>query len=134
MKKIISFTLVLTILSLFSCNKKKNNVAPETATATEATETPIEVQYRVTAASGHFNVEYTFLDDGVVTTKTVLVNKINFTYSFTWATNKNLLIKASNETPSGKDVLVEIYVNGVLFKSGNANAPGAIAIAEGIYK
>ena len=134
MKKIIAFSLILTIFSLFSCNKKNNNVAPETTTTTEATDAPINIQYRVTAASSNFNVEYTYLDDDKVTTKTISVKKMNFTYSFGWTTNKTLSIKASNESPSGKEVLVEIYVNGELFKSGLANTPGGVAHAEGIYK
>ncbi len=133
MKKLIAFTLVLTALSLISC-KKKNNVAPETTSTTEVVDKPINVQYRVTAASSNFNVEYTYLDGDVVTTKTVLVKKLNFTYSFGWTTNKTLSIKASNESPSGKEVLVEIYVDGVLFKSGLANTPGGVAHADGIYK
>jgi len=134
MKKLIAFSLVLTIISLFSCNKKNNTVAPEANTSTAATDQPINVQYRVTSASGNFNVTYTCLDeDDNVVTKTLSVKKINFTYSFGWTTNKVLGIKASNESPSSKEVLVEIYVNGTLFKSASANAPGAVAIAEGIY-
>jgi hypothetical protein len=133
MKKIIAFSLILTILSLFSCNKKNNNVAPANNTPAGTTDSPINIQYRVTAASGNFNVTYTCLEDDKVVTKTMSVKKINFTYSFGWTTNKTLGIKASNESPSAKEVLVEIYVNGNLFKSASANTPGGVAIAEGIY-
>lgn len=133
MKKLIAFTLILTALSLISCKKKNNAAAPATTT-TETASAPINVQYRVTAASGNFNVEHVYLDGDVVKTKVVLVKKTNYTFSFGWTTNQNLKIEASNESPSGKEVLVEIYVNGVLFKSGLANTPGGVAVAEGVYK
>ncbi len=134
MKKIITLALILTSIAFVSCQKKTVEPAAPTSTANAPVENAIKVQYRVSSASGHFNVEYTALEDGETKTFSKDVDKINFTYSFDWTTNKNLSIKASNITPSSKALLVEIYVNGVLFKSAEANAPGTIAIAEGVYK
>ncbi len=133
MKKITTLALILTIFSFSSCQKKAVEPVAPVTTTTPITEESINVQYRVTSASGNFIVEYTSLEDNKVETTTVEVKKIAFAYSFYWTKKQNLSIKAYNVTPSGKEVLVEIYVNGVFFKSGLANAPGAIAAAEGVY-
>lgn len=134
MKKLTAaLALILTVLSFFSCEKK--SVQP-TTTTTNPTSTPkesINVQYRVTSASGNFNVEYVSFEDEEIKTTSADVKKMTFTYSFTWTTKQNLSIKAYNASPSSKELLVEIYVDGVLFKSGSANAPGAVAVAEGVY-
>lgn len=133
MKKITTLVLILTIISFTSCKKKAVEPVTPVTTTTPITEESINVQYRVSSASGNFMVEYTSLEDNKVVTTTVEVKKIAFAYSFYWTKKQNLKVKAYNVTPSGKEVLVEIYVNGVLFKSGAANAPGATAIAEGVY-
>lgn len=132
MKKIFNLALVLVTIVFVSCEKR---TASPTSSPSSTTTTPaaIQIEYRVSSESGQINVEYTALEDGVVSTFSKEINRINFSFSFDWVAGKNLSIKASNSTPSGKEVLVEIYVNNVLFKSGLANAPGTIAIAEGIY-
>lgn len=134
MKKITTLALILTFFSFTSCQKK--NAEPVPAPSTTETVIPdetIDVQYRVTSASGSFKVEYTALENDVVTVFTKDVGQSNFTYSFNWVENKNLTIKASNSTPSTKRILVEIYVNGKLFKSAQTNTSGGIALAEGVY-
>ena len=133
MKKITSLALILTVLSFASCKKKTPEPIAPVTTTTPITEESINVQYRVSGASGNFKVEYRSLEDNKVVTTTVEVKKIAFAYSFYWTKKQNLSVKAYNVSPSGKEVLVEIYVNGVLFKSGAANAPGGIATAEGVY-
>jgi hypothetical protein len=136
MKNIITLALLLTILSFGSCKKK--TTAPEsTTTATTTTPTAetktINVQYRVSASSGQMTVEYTFNDAGEVKTIKSNVNRLTFSYSFEWSKGQKLSLSAYNTVASGKEVLVEIYVDGVLFKSGSANAPNAVAAAEGVY-
>ena len=133
MKKIITLTLILTTIAFSSCKKKTTAPESTTTTSTPVNNNAIKVQYRVTAASGQMNVEYTSVEDGVITTTKTQLNRITFSYSFEWTTKQKLSISASNTTPSGKEVTVEIYVDGVLFKSGEANSPGAVASAEGIY-
>ncbi|HWY11464.1 MAG TPA: hypothetical protein VN026_09070 [Bacteroidia bacterium] len=133
MKKITTLALVLTIISFSSCKKKTPDPVAPITTTTPITDESINVQYRVSSESGNFKVEYVSLEDNKVVTTDVEVKKIAFAYSFYWTKKQNLSIKAYNVTPSGKEVLVEIYVNGVLFQSGSANAPGATAIAEGVY-
>ncbi len=133
MKKITTLALILTIISFSSCKKKAVEPVAPVTTTTPITEESINVQYRVSSESGNFKVEYISLEDNKVVTTSVEVKKIAFAYSFYWTKKQNLSIKAYNVTPSGKEVLVEIYVNGVFFKSGSANAPGATAVAEGVY-
>jgi hypothetical protein len=135
MKKIITLTFLIAILSLTSCKKKASEPSP-TATSSNELVVPdesISVQYRVTSASGHFNVEYTALDGNTITVFKDEISKSTFTYSFYWVKDKNLRIKAYNITPSTKKIIVEIYVNGVLFKSGSANQMDQVALAEGVY-
>ncbi|MBK7668122.1 MAG: hypothetical protein IPJ32_12760 [Sphingobacteriaceae bacterium] len=131
MKKIITLSLLLTILFFTSCKKKSTEPIPSTATTVASED--IKVQYRVTSASGHFNVEYVSFEDDKITTTKKDVGSITFTYSFYWVPKQKLSISAINSTPSNKEIKVEIYVNGVLFKSGEAKAVGAVALAEGVY-
>ena len=128
MKKFITIALVLTSIAFVSCKKET------IPTPVSVTPYAINVEYRVFGETGHLNVEYTTVDNGVVTTPSMTVDRNTFTYNFDWTSHQTLKIKASNATPSGKEVRVEIYVNGVLFQSGIANAPNASAIAQGIYQ
>jgi hypothetical protein len=134
MKNIITLALLLSLVSFSSCSKKKN-VAPETTTTTTNTtdNTKINVQYRVSSSSGQIKVQYTTVEDGVIKTNEAEVNRYTFSYSFDWTTKQKLSVSAYNSNPSNKEVVVEIYVNGELFKSGKANAAGAVASAEGVY-
>ena len=131
MKKIITLSLLVTILSFTSC--KKNSTEPAPSASAPAASEDIKVQYRVTSASGHFNVEYVSLEGDQITTTKKDIGNITFTYSFYWVPKQKLSIRAINSTPSDKEIKVEIYVNGVLFKSGEAKAIGAVALAEGVY-
>jgi hypothetical protein len=125
MKKFIAFSIVLTAIFFASC-KKETLPSPSPVTPR-----PINIEYRVFGETGHLAISYTAFDNGTVTHPSMQVDRTNFSYSFNWTTNEPLSVSASNATPSGKEVRVEIYVDGVLFKSGLANAPNATATAEG---
>lgn len=132
MKNIITIALLLTIMSFGSCKKKAT--APESATTTAAPEDKtIKVQYRVSAPSGQMSVKYTFNEGGVVKTTKTTVNRLTYSFSFEWSKGEMLSLHASNVVASTKAVTVEIYVNGVLFKSGTTDEEGGVASAEGIY-
>ena len=133
MKKIILLALILTVLSFASCKKESAEPVAPVTTSTPITTESINVQYRVSSASANFYVEYTSIEDNKEVSTTIEIKKIAFAYSFYGNRKQKLSVKAYNVTPSGKEVLVDIYVNGVLFKSGSANSPGGIAIAEGVY-
>lgn len=132
MKNIITFALLLTIVS-FGSSCKKKNAAPETTTVSAPEDKTIKVQYRVSAPSGQMDVKYTFNEGGIVKTVAQTVNRLTYSFSFEWSKGEKLSLHASNTTPSVKAVTVEIYVNGVLFKSGQTDDEGGIASAEGIY-
>jgi hypothetical protein len=134
MKNIITLALLLTVITFGSCSKKKN-VAPETTTSTSTTTTDnkINVQYRVTSTTGQINVEYTTVVDGTVTTVKTQVSRYTFSYTFDWTKGQKLSVSAYNSTPANKEVVVEIYVNGELFKSGKADLAGTVASAEGVF-
>jgi hypothetical protein len=135
MKKITIIALILTIISFSSCKKKTTEPAPApSSTEVVIPDEAIDVQYRVTSASGNFKVEYTALENDIITVFNKDVSKANFTYSFNWVEGKTLSIKASNTTPSTKKLIVEIYVNGALFKSGQTTTMDVAAFAEGVYK
>lgn len=129
MKKYISIAVLLVSVAFVSC-RKETVTGPLVAPAP----TTINVEYRVFCESGHMNVEYTMNDNGVVTQPSVQIDRTNFSQSFNWTTGQTLSIKASNSIPSAKQVIVEIYVNGTLFKSGQAGSPNEEAIASGIYQ
>ncbi len=133
MKKTITLALILTILSFSSCKKETAEPVAPITTTTPITHETIDVQYRVSSASGSFYVEYSSLVDNKMVTTKVEVKKIAFAYSFYVDKREKLSVKAYNVTPSGKEVLVDIYVNDKLFRSGSANSPGGIATAEGVY-
>jgi hypothetical protein len=130
MKKFLSITLILTTFAFVSC-RKETVVGPVVYPAPVS----INVEYRAYAESGHITLEYTSPDgNSASVTTNSQVDRTTFSYAFNWTSRQNLSIKASNSISSGKEVRVEIYVNGQLFKSGEANAPGATATAEGIYQ
>lgn len=135
MKKISILAFILTIVSFSSCKKKSAEPTPApTNENIVIQDEDIDVQYRVTSASGSFKLEYTAVENNEVKVFTSTVDKFNFTHSFNWQEGKNLKIKATNFVPSAKKLVVEIYVNGVLFKSGLSNTVDGIALAEGVYK
>ncbi|HET6990390.1 MAG TPA: hypothetical protein VFJ43_03660 [Bacteroidia bacterium] len=129
MKKFISSAIVLTSLAFVSCRKETTpgpviNPAPHS----------INVEYRAYDESGHINLQYTLPTASGSTTTQMQVDRTTYSYAFTWTSGQTLSVKASNVNPSGKEVSVEIYVNGQLFKSGQADAPNASAAASGIYQ
>ncbi len=128
MKKFINLALILTTIAFVSCTKETIS-GPIVNSAPVA----ITVEYRVFSESGHVNVQYTSFDNGAVTTTSVLVDRTNFSYAFNWTSGQTLSVGAKNEMPSAKNVHVEIYVNGVLFKSAETSQPNTTAKAEGIY-
>ncbi len=127
MKKFLTLAVVLTSFVLVSCKKEAAPLPVVTVP------TDINVEYRVYGESGHLNIQYTMPDNGQITNPSMLVDRTNYSVAFNWKSGQELSISASNATPSGKEVKVEIYVNGTLYKTGLANSPNAIATATGRY-
>lgn len=128
MKKFLAIAVVLSTLVLVSCNKETTP-----GPVVSASPTDINVEYRVYGESGHLNIQYIMSENGQVSNPTMLVDRTNYSISFNWKSGQELSVSASNATPSGKEVKVEIYVNGTLFKTGLANTPNTVATAAGRY-
>ena len=126
MKNFIASVLVLSTFAFASC--KKTEVAP-----TPRTSAQINVEYRVQSESGHFTVDYVAPQGNQLVEKQYQIDRTNYSYSFTYTNGNDFKIKAFNSVPSQRDVQVTILINGVVFKFAEANAPGAEAVAEGIY-
>ncbi|GAB4143743.1 MAG: hypothetical protein Fur0041_18820 [Bacteroidia bacterium] len=116
---------VLFAFTLISCEKEEITSGPASDI--------IHVTYKVTAQSGASTVSYLAPVNGVTQTTTIDYNRVVFEHSFDWTKGQNLRVEAHNTIPSNKEVIAEIYVNGVLFKQSIVAAPGAHAIAEGKY-
>ena len=127
MKNLIATVLVLTTVIFTSCSKE------ETAAPVSATTCQVNVEYTVESQSGHFVVEYNVLEGNTMVTKQYQIDRTNNSLTFTCSNGQDLKVKAYNTLPSGKEIKVTILVNGVIFKTGEANAPGAVAVAEGRY-
>ncbi len=126
MKKLFAIALVLTATAFVSCTK-------EEVAAPYAPVRTVTVEYRIFAQSGHVTLEYLEPENGILVSKQGQFDRLNSTITFQHNSGNTFSVKAWNTVSSGKEVQAEIYVDGVLFKTGSANAPGAIAIAEGKY-
>lgn len=129
MKRIFPFLLLFLSLAFVACEKQELP-APNTNNTT----VPVSVEYRITAVSGHMNIQYQAPDaNGNMETKINTIDRTNFSFKFDMTPGKSLKVSASNAIPSGDEVHAAIYVNGQLFREGFANAPGTTAVAEGQY-
>jgi hypothetical protein len=126
MKKLFAIALVLTAVTFVSCAK-------EEVPAPYAPVRTVTVEYRIFAQSGHVSLDYLEPENGVLVAKQAQLDRLNTTITFQHNSGNTFSVKAWNTISSGKEVKAEIYIDGVLFKTGSANAPGAVAIAEGKY-
>ena len=128
MKNLFVSALVSGVILFTSCSKKDEVTAP-----VNAANYSINVEYQVESVSGHFVVAYNVPVGNTMVEKQYQVDRTNYSYTFSCTNGQLLKIKAYNSTPSGKEVKVTILVNGVIFKTAEANAPGTTAFAEGSY-
>lgn len=134
MKNLFILSLSIVTLSMASC--KKEEVKPvttpsSTTTVVPATQRDITVKYVVYAVSGDFKMRALVPVNGKLTEEIYTINRLQQEVEFDFKSGNKFMVEAVNSTPSVDEVIVEIYVDGKLFKSASANAPGAIAHAEG---
>lgn len=120
--------LVFTLL-FASCGK--DEVSPSTPGNTTST---VHVEYRVSAQSGNMTIYQLVPVQGATIEEKVEMNRTTYSYEFDVYSGTQVRLMATNTVPSSDEVIVEIYVNGVLLTSASANAPGADALAEGIAR
>lgn len=128
MKNAPYIAFILTGFALTSCQKEETPVVQNPGTVSQR---DISVSYHIYAASAKFNATIIYPNGDQLETTTYTGTKMDQTISFDWKSGNKFSIEASNTTPSSDEIIVEILIDGILFKSGNANAPGAIAKAEG---
>ncbi|MFZ5553016.1 MAG: hypothetical protein ACOZCO_07865 [Bacteroidota bacterium] len=130
MKNFLYSALILMAVAFTSCQKEEAPVVPATGSST-ATPREITLDYHIYAASGKYNATLIAPNGDHFEITPISGNRIDQTFSFQSTSGNFFSVEASNSTPSSDEIVVEILVDGVLFKSGSANAPGAVAKAEG---
>jgi hypothetical protein len=127
--KTIFRILPLVFAAVFSsCTKE------EVTPTTPGNASMVHVEYRVHAVSGHMTVNQLIPSQGVLAEEKIEINRSEYTYEFDVLQGTLVRVTGTNSNPGPDEVIAEIYVNDVLLTSGSANAPGAIAKAEGIAR
>ncbi len=130
MKKIIVCVAVLTSVLAVSC-KKGDEAKPTTTPAAPVT---IDVEYRISSASGQVGVDYVAPDaNGVLETKHIDVNRTSQTISFNHRSGYLFSVTAYNQTPSHDVVQVQLFVNGEMKAEASTTTPGQSAVAKGNF-
>ena len=131
MKKTLFALSVITTFVFTSCQKEAVNPGNTNATAPHT----ISVEYRVHNETANVTLEMLAPKSGInsLQTQTVTVNHNDYSLTFSTPNNTFLSLKAWNTNPSTKDITVEIYVNGNLFKSGTLDHTTASASVSGTY-
>ena len=128
MKKTALF-LALSVLFLASCTKEKKNPSNNNGSSTQR---DINVEYRITSASGDLTVDYTAPNtSGVMITNNTVVNKTYVTIPFSAKSQNVFTINAKNANMSFQSITVDIYVDGQLFQSGSLDHATLTASASG---
>jgi len=128
MKNTLYLSLFLVSFVFTSCQKEETPVVQNPATVSQR---DITIDYHIYAASGSFKTTYLFPNGDKMELTSLNGNRIDQTITFNWKSGNTFSLEAANASPSSDEVVVEIFVDGVLFKSATANAPGAVAKAEG---
>jgi hypothetical protein len=130
MNKIFRILPFFAVLLFASCTKEE--ITPTAPVAP----TNVHVEYRVYAASALADV-YAMLPvagSSTLVEEHTSINRMNYSLKFDVAVNTEVSVSAKNTNPGPEEVIVEIYVNDQLVKSGSANGPGQIATATVIAK
>lgn len=128
------FFSILAISSIFmmtSCEKEVtpvNNTNPVGSTTIRE----VKVDYAIHSTTGQVEVlAYVLNEDGELVEKSFEVNRLSETITFYCKSGQLLSVKARNINPSHDEVLVSIFIDGNLFRSGSANAAMSWAVASG---
>jgi hypothetical protein len=125
-----TFRILPLVIAVVFASCTKEEVTP----STPGTPSMVHVEYRVHAVSGHMTVNQLIPSQGVLAEEKIEVNRQDYSYEFDVLQGTLVRVTGTNSTPGSDEVIAEIYVNDVLLTSGTANAPTAIAKAEGIAR
>lgn len=130
-KLFFALTILTALTFMTSCEKEVapvNNSNPVGSTTVRE----IKVDYAIQSTTGQVEVlAYVLNEDGELVEKSFEVNRLSETITFYCKSGQLLSVKARNINPSHDEVLVSVFVDGVLFRSGSANSAMTWAVASG---
>jgi hypothetical protein len=127
MKK-LAIVLAFTSLLFASCTKKESPVSSSTTCVDRA----ISVEYRITSVSANVSIDYIApTTNGSLAMQSGIINKTYSVIQFNSRSNNFFSIAAKNVNVSTQDITVDIYVDGILFKSGSLDHTTMTAAASG---
>ena len=128
MKKAVLFFGSISII--FASCTKQPVLNPATGTSSQH---DVNIEYRITDQSGSVSIEYIAPVTGTTSLalKSEIVNKTYATISFTAKNFNTYSISAKNVDVNAQDITDDIYVDGVLFKSGSLDHTTLTASASG---
>lgn len=124
---------VLALAFLASC--KKNEVAQADNNSGNGA-TParnISVEYRITFMSPSITVNYKDYQSGTSVVTTEDITHSVYTHPFTTTSGQELFISAQNTMMSGDQIIVEVFVDGTLWKTATADFGHPTATVQAIY-
>jgi hypothetical protein len=125
--------IVLAFTSFFFASCTKNQSADNGSHTSTTVQRDINVEYRITNVSANVSIEYIAPANGTanLTTQTMVISKTYSAIQFASKSNNFFSIAAKNMNMSTQDITVDIYVDGVLFKSGSLDHLTMTALASG---
>ncbi len=132
MTKNLFFALAIISSSLLmvSCEKEVSPTNSHSVGSTTVRE--IKVDYAIHSVTGNVEVAAIVFENGELVERTFDINRVDQTITFYCKSGEKLMVKARNTNPSHDEVLVSIFVDGNLFRSGSAYAANAWAEAIGV--
>ncbi len=129
--KSIVLILSLGLILLSSCEKEVTPVNPTDTTPPAVRN--ITVDYAISAVSGDMEIVALIPDsNGVLVETTLNINRPYHTIHFETKSQQEIILKARNTNPSHDEVMVTIYIDGLIFSSASTTTANAWAIAKGI--
>jgi hypothetical protein len=125
--------LILSVLALAFLGSCKKEEAPISNTSTiNSTVRAVAIRYDIYAASGDCEIAYLVSNNGILTEKTEIITRMNHSISFESKTQQKVFIKARNTKASHDEIIISIYVDGILFQSNSTTAINSWVTVEGI--
>ncbi|HLP14524.1 MAG TPA: hypothetical protein VK177_21515 [Flavobacteriales bacterium] len=121
---------LLFIAFLSGCKKQEVKPVTQPVTPVQSSQQHlITVEYKVYAESGSFILKYVAPEANKLKTYKTTINRNEHVIGFDWVNGSTFELEAANVTASTKQVIVEIYINGILYSSAVANSPNSVASA-----
>jgi hypothetical protein len=131
MKTITKNLLIVSVLVLgFTSCRKEPTTQPQSSSNYQVRD--INVEYRIYCESAAIDVKYFAPVNGIMQEVTESVNRNEHSIIFSGKSATYYSVEAWNQNPDGRSIVLDIYVDGQLFKTGSADHHPQVAKAEGI--